>query len=307
MPIFCKSHDCRRLFVRIGVRDSDKLSSGLLAIMGAMAILGIRFVTRLATFCFVFCMMVLHQHAGWLYGQSTPNADKVQSPEVVPLFHDYDEAVERGDKLARPILVVLGAEWCGPCKLLEKELELPIAESIFQKWVVVKVDIDKEVGLARDWKVSAVPAFRILGVDQEVSASNEGFAGLKKLQIWLDENFDSANPQTQRILREDKPVDAKAVMELIALLRDRRPVIRKRTSERLAKNQSQSAGPLVDVLSTGNLSQKIDAIQILEKWSAPVAGIDPWEPDTISSERLAELDAWLKLVARRDTLSWRLR
>ena len=55
-----------------------------------------------------------------------------------------------------------------------------------------------------------------------------------------------------------------------------------------------SAGPLVDILSTGNLSQKIDAIQILEKWSAPIAGIDPWEPDTISPERLKGIRDWLK-------------
>ena len=216
-----------------------------------------------------------------------------KSTEVVSLFHDYDEAIEKAEKLDRPILVILGAEWCGPCKQLEKELQLPIAESIFQKWVVVKVDIDEEVTLAKEWQVSAVPAFRILGVDQEVAASNEGFGGLKKLQAWLAENFDSANPVTQRLLRDDKAIDSIVIVELIAMLRDRRPANRKIIADRLAKNKDLSARPLVEVLSKGNLSQKIAALEIFEKWTAPITGIDPWEPDSISVERLAILGLWV--------------
>lgn len=213
---------------------------------------------------------------------------------VVPLLHDYDEAIEKAEKLDRPILVVLGAEWCGPCKQLEKELQQPIAEPIFQRWVVVKVDIDEEVALAKEWQVGAIPAFRILGIDQEVAASNEGFGGLKKLQAWLAENFDSANPKTQRLLRDDKPIDSKVVVELIAMLRDRRPANRKLIADRLAKNKGLSARPLMDVLSEGNLSQKIAALEILEKWSAPISGMDPWEPDTISAERLTILGDWIQ-------------
>lgn len=217
-----------------------------------------------------------------------------KSAVVIPLLHDYDEAIEKAEKLDRPILVVLGAEWCGPCKQLEKELQQPIAESIFQRWVVVKVDIDQEVGLAKEWQVGAIPAFRILGVDQEVAASNEGFGGLKKLQAWLAENFDSANPKTQRLLRDDKPIEPKIIVELIAMLRDRRPANRKLIADRLAKNKDLSARPLVELLSQGNLSQKIAALEILEKWTAPITGIDPWDPDTMSAERLSILGDWIR-------------
>ena len=226
--------------------------------------------------------------------QTTLNSAIIQALDIIPLLHDYDVAVEKSGKMDRPILVVLGAEWCAPCKQLEKELAMPIAEPIFQKWIVVKIDIDQEVGLAKEWQANAVPAFRILGFDQEVAASNEGFAGIKKLRTWLDENFDSANPQTQRLLRDEKTLDSKFVVELVSLLRDRRLETRRLSSKRLAKNQLLSAGPLIEVLSTGNLSQKIVATEILEKWSAPVAGIDPWEPDTISTGRLKLLDQWLK-------------
>ena len=253
--------------------------------------------------CWVACCLCAAP-ASRLFGQE-PSAKtkptqetKVPPDEFVPLLHSYDEAVEKSEKSDRPILVVLGAEWCGPCKQLEKELETPSAKPIFQKWIVVKVDIDEEVGLAKEWQVNAVPAFRVLGLDQDVVASNEGFGGLKKLQSWLEENFELANPQTQKFLRDDQPVDSKIVHELVAMLRDRRAATRKRVSERLATNKGFSARPLVEILEAGNLSQKIAAIEILEKWSAPVAGMDPWEPDTINAQGLTALEEWLKSDSR---------
>ncbi|MCY2983796.1 MAG: thioredoxin family protein [Planctomycetota bacterium] len=221
-----------------------------------------------------------------------------KNPELVPLLHDYDEAIEVAKKLDRPILIVLGAEWCAPCKQLEKELELPTAEVLFRRWVVVKIDIDEEVALAKEWQVNSVPAFRILGIDQEVYASNEGFGGLKKLVAWLEENFEAVNPKTQRFLREDKPVDSEIVMEWIRMLRDKRPSSRKLVIERLSKNKDLSARPVIETLAAGNLSQKLGALEILEKWSAPIAGLDPWEPYTISKERLELLSRWLSGVGQ---------
>ncbi len=273
--------------------------------MGSLVLLKLRCARMFLKNYFLLCLMVSFHLGGLLLGQSPesgrafedkspPLAAKVQPMEVVPLLHDFDDAVQKASKLDRPILVILGAEWCGPCKQLEKELEQPISQSIFQRWVVVKVAIEEEVALAREWQVNAVPAFRILGLDQEVAASNEGYGGLIKLQAWLADNFDSANPSTLRLLRNDHPVDEKLVVELIAMLRDRKPSKRKLITEKLAKNQTLAAGPLLEVLSTGNLSQKISALEILDKWSAPIAGLDPWEPDTMSIERLAILREWMR-------------
>ncbi len=241
--------------------------------------------------CLLIMSFVSSSSSLYLLGQDA-NA-KQNDPESIPLFHAFDEAVEQAKKMDRPLLVILGAVWCAPCKQLEKDLELPMAGSIFKQWIVVKVDIDEEPALAKEWQVGAVPAFRILGVEQEVVASNEGFGGLKKLQSWLSENLETADPKSQRLLLDDKPVDAKLITELLAMLRDKRPSNRKLIAARLVKSKDLAAGPVVAVLLSGNLSQKIAALEILEKWSAPIAGIDPWEPDTISGERLTVLNDWL--------------
>jgi thiol-disulfide isomerase/thioredoxin len=235
--------------------------------------------------------------SGQSFAQSPVPVEQIDSPveksEVVPLLHDYDEAIATAEKLDRPILVVLGAEWCGPCKQLEKELAQPSFEAIFRKWIVVKIDIDVEVALAKEWQVSAVPAFRVLDMNQQVSASNEGFGGLRKLQSWLEENFDAANPKAQKLLRDDQPIDSNRIAELIKMLRGKRPNSRKLVMEMLSKHIAFSAETVIDTLSAGNLSQKLGALEILEKWSAPIAGLDPWAPDTISSERLERLRRWL--------------
>lgn len=233
--------------------------------------------------------------------QPKPSGEAGTPSELVELLHDYDQAVEKAEQLDRPLLVILGAEWCGPCKVLEKELQQPVAEDIFRKWIVVKVDIDEEPGLAREWEVGAVPAFRILGVDQGVLASNEGFGGLKKLQLWLEEEFDSSNPRTQRMIQEDRPLDAELTRDLINLLKDKKVSNRKLAIDRLSKNRNLAVADVVRVLGQGNLSQKICALEMLTKWEAPTAGIDPWEPDTITENKMKLLDEWLKPASEKTT------
>ena len=105
--------------------------------------------------CFLAMIFVAVSPPSGLMGQAG-NLEN-DDPEFVPLLHDYDQAVEQAQKMDRPILVILGAVSCGPCKQLEKDLELPIAASIFKQWIAVKVDIDEEPGLVKEWQVSAVP------------------------------------------------------------------------------------------------------------------------------------------------------
>jgi len=60
----------------------------------------------------------------------------------------------------QPVLVDFFATWCGPCKAMEPIIK-DVAHAVQGKARVVKVDIDKQTQLARQYSVQAVPTFII--------------------------------------------------------------------------------------------------------------------------------------------------
>lgn len=75
------------------------------------------------------------------------------------------------------------ANWCGPCKMLGPVLEeLVEVENI----EVVKVDCDESLELAREYKVSSIPALFLMK-DKKVIDSKVGYMDLEELQEWIKE------------------------------------------------------------------------------------------------------------------------
>jgi thioredoxin 1 len=60
----------------------------------------------------------------------------------------------------KPVLVDFWAEWCGPCKMVAPVLEEIAAEN-GDKIEVVKLNIDENPGIARDYSIMSIPTMSV--------------------------------------------------------------------------------------------------------------------------------------------------
>ena len=89
---------------------------------------------------------------------STAVTEQTLGPEVI--------------KSDKPVIVDFWAEWCGPCHAVAPVLDR-IAEEREEELKVVKVDIDKEQGLAQRYGIASIPTI-VLFKDGEPAAAAIG-------------------------------------------------------------------------------------------------------------------------------------
>jgi thioredoxin 1 len=60
----------------------------------------------------------------------------------------------------KPVLVDFWAEWCGPCRLVAPVLE-EIASQHGEKLQIVKLNIDENPQIARDYQIMSIPTMSV--------------------------------------------------------------------------------------------------------------------------------------------------
>lgn len=73
-----------------------------------------------------------------------------------PNEKEFDEIVRNNEV----VFVDFFASWCGPCKMLAPEIE-KLADAYIDKAKVLKIDVDKEPGLAARFGVQSIPTLYV--------------------------------------------------------------------------------------------------------------------------------------------------
>jgi len=80
------------------------------------------------------------------------------------------------------VLVKFGADWCGPCRMVDKELDK--LRGRVPSLDIVKIDVDEKPHLASHYGVSGIPRL-ILFRQGQVKASRSGAVPVSELEKWV--------------------------------------------------------------------------------------------------------------------------
>ncbi len=234
---------------------------------------------------------------------SSPSLAAQEDTEPAPadptalVWHSDLPAAYR-DALAnqRPILVRLGSQSCSWCRKLEQELGEHAMQLPLSQWTLVYLDVDNAPQEARKLNVGPIPALRVLNARGRLLKFRDGYMPADELVEWLREALNEATTATDELLLgEDEPTMLE-VMRLVRQFEHRDATVREAAIRRLLPCPQVAGKAVVKSLHEGSLSARLSSLELLEHWQAPVAGIDPWQSETLTPERRAAVDQWLQTL-----------
>jgi thioredoxin-like negative regulator of GroEL/HEAT repeat protein len=219
--------------------------------------------------------------------KKTPAAEK-----TLPWLSSLAEGQRRAAADRKPLLVRVGAVWCGPCHKLDAQIEMPSVQAELARWTLVYLDADKSEEEVADLNVTALPSLRVRTMLGEAVAAQEGLLSAEDLVSWLKKQYEAAAAEADEVLLSSDEPDAAAVVRLVKQFHERSPAIREAAMRRLAPYPQKARLEVARAFAEGGLAQRLAALELLRQWKAPVEELDPWQPQSLTAERIAALKLW---------------
>jgi HEAT repeat protein/thiol-disulfide isomerase/thioredoxin len=221
--------------------------------------------------------------------------DETKSKAKPKRYDDLGQAATDAAKRRTGVFILFTADWCPWCK---KELKVfdnaPVA-AVLEDWTVAVIDVDEHPKIAKRSGVESLPTLQVQTMDGRIIASQNGFMDADELVAWLDEHREALVLSGEEFVGDDPPTDDLRE-RLFQQFQSRNPVAREAAIQRLLKHRQHAARDVVRRLEIGPLQTRLAAWDLLHEWNAPVDKLDPWRPETLTPEALAEIKAWAVAV-----------
>ncbi len=153
--------------------------------------------------------------------RAAPPRPPSEEPRGIPWRTDVEAAFEEARAGERPLMIEFWADWCGPCHLLEQRtFTSPSVIEAARRFVPVRIDFDRNQGLARDLRVFALPAVLLTdSYGTEIQRLN-GFVEARQflgLLARVPKDVRPFNAASRRII--EHPDDADALTDMGLLFR----------------------------------------------------------------------------------------
>jgi thioredoxin-like negative regulator of GroEL len=106
---------------------------------------------------------------------------KADGPAMV---NSLEDAMALSESTKMPTLVIFGADWCGFCKSLKKDIESGMLNKELDNYIVCYIDIDKNKDLKKEFDVKTLPDSRIL-IDKKEISQYKGY-DKSKYKKWIN-------------------------------------------------------------------------------------------------------------------------
>ena len=105
-------------------------------------------------------------------------------PEALPEF--VTESLRQARDNKKPVLVGFGADWCLPCKAMDKKVfPHPRVAGELENWVTIKIDRDQYPQLAESFSVTGLPIYYVVDENGKVIDKVAGMQLAIDFAEWL--------------------------------------------------------------------------------------------------------------------------